>query len=155
MDTRKMIPVEQLQYSSIFMGEVYRKMSYLPSEDTKVVDYINKSRTIYFVLNQKQWKPNDCSFFLQMSDGREHNRLEMEQPFNNNIECWRFQLEVYYTKDDNGNTQLVITPTKMLITRVAEGSWDAFKHTANEKEYLDNIKAEEEIIINAKQQIKK
>lgn len=150
MDTRKLIPVEQLEYSSIFMGEVYRKMSYLPSSDSTISDYGNKSKTIYFVLNQKLWKDNDCSFFLQMSDGREHNRLEMQQPLNLNIECWRFQIEVYYQKDDNNNVELVIKPTKIIIQRVSEIDIE-FTHTANEKEYLEK----EQAINEANKYIKK
>lgn len=154
MDTRKMIPVEQLQYSPIFMGELYRKMSYLPKFKSKIDDYVERSETIYFILNQKQWKDNDCSFFLQMSDGREHSRLEMEQPFNTLVECWRFQIEVYYRKNADGKAELVVRPKKILIQRASEMDIE-FTHTASEREYIDNLKAEEETIINAKKHINK
>jgi hypothetical protein len=147
METRKLIPVEQLQYSPIIMGEIYRKMSYIPLEKSKI-GYGNKSETIYFVLNQTQWKENDCTLFLNMSDGREHNRLEMEQTFRMNLECWRFQLEAYYRKNEEGNAELVVKANQIIIQRVSDMDIE-FSHSANESEYIEMIKAEEQTIINA------
>ena len=154
MDTRKLIPVEQLQYSSIFMGELYRKMSYLPETSERIDSYFNKSKTIYFVLNQKLWKDNDCSFFLQMSDGKEHQRMEMEQPIHMNIECWRFAIEVHYRKNDKNESEVVVKPTKIFISRVSQLDKE-FVHTSCEGEYLEKIEQERKAMEDANNLIKK
>ena len=53
-----------------------------------------------------------------MSDGQEHNRLELEQPFNMTLECWRFSIEAYFKKDKDGAEVLIIKPTKIIIQEV-------------------------------------
>ena len=154
MDTRKLIPAEQLQHSQIFMGELYRKMSYLPYLDTVIDDYYNKSKTVYLILNQKRWKNNDCTLYLQMSDGQEHNRLEMEQPFNMTLECWRFSIEAYYKRDTDGKEILIVNPTKIIIQEVSDVEIE-FTHSASESEYLQKIEAERQAIEDANKYIKK
>ncbi len=83
-----------------------------------------------------------------MSDGKEHNRLEMEQTFRMNLECWRFQLEAYYRNNKQGKAELVVKANQIIIQRVSDMDIE-FSHSANESEYIEKIKAEEETIINA------
>lgn len=131
MDIIKLITAEDLTSNPFFMTEFQKKLSYIP-EAKKRLDYSGCSMPIYFVVNQKEWRKNEVSLYVNLCDGREHQRLEMEQPMNAHsaLRSWRYALEVKYIEEE-----IEIAVTKINKQEITKPKNIVDNYPADEKEY--------------------
>jgi len=141
MDTRKLITEDELTNNPFFMAEFFKKLSYI-ADYKKQVDYSGQSRPMYFIVNQKQWGKNECTMYVNVCDGKEHQNLEFKQLLEAPIKAWRFAVTARIIEDvldDKKPQQIEIIIEKVIKQELTKPTDLVNLYPADEDSYNELI----------------